>query len=175
MSNSRKFVRILLCLVLGMMVTSISGLAYASDWMNVRLGLAPLKFDPSGQSQHRYLQTVSNAPDTQTSAGAAGGDDKPLDLEELSKKMDNPLGSLWILWIQNDTITIKGFPLKKTQTINNTLLQPILPVQLTKDWIWMNRPVFSFMSVPTPKLDKSGQGAFPDQFPGGGPSFDNIC
>jgi hypothetical protein len=30
------------------------------------------------------------------------------------------------------------------------------------------------MSVPTPKLDSSGQGEFPGQFPGGSPSFDNI-
>jgi hypothetical protein len=28
--------------------------------------------------------------------------------------------------------------------------------------------------VPTPKLDSSGQGEFPGQFPGGSPSFDNI-
>ncbi len=172
--DPQKYLNTLVFLCFALVGTSYIGLVHASDWMDARLGLAPLKFDPSGQIQHRYLQTVSNAPDTQTSAGAAGGDDKPLDLEELSKKMDNPLGSLWILWIQNDTITIKGFPLKKTQTINNTLLQPILPVQLTKDWIWMNRPVFSFMSVPTPKLDKSGQGAFPDQFAGGGSSFDDI-
>ena len=76
--------------------------------------------------------------------------------------------------ILNDTITLKGFPLKETQTLNITLLQPILPVQLTKDWIWVNRPVLSFMSVPTPKLDSSGQGQFPGQFPGGSPSFNDI-
>ncbi len=103
--------------------------------------------------------------------GETAGGEKKLDLEELSKKMDNPLGSLWILWIQNDTITIKGFPLKDTQVINNTLLQPILPVQLTKDWIWMNRPVLSFMSVPTPNFPNTGQGEFPGLFPGGGSGF----
>lgn len=166
---------LVLCMVGAIaIILPASGLAQTSGWMTKRLGLHGATFEPVDQTPYRYLSALSNAESTQTYAGSAGGNDKPLDLEELSKKMDNPLGSLWILWIQNDTITIKGFPLKKTQTINNTLLQPILPVQLTKDWIWMNRPVFSFMSVPTPKLDDSGQGAFPDQFAGGGSSFNDI-
>jgi len=38
-----------LWLVVAMMGTGLSGLAQASDWMDARLGLAPLKFDPSGQ------------------------------------------------------------------------------------------------------------------------------
>jgi hypothetical protein len=52
-----------LFLVVAMMGTILSGLAHASDWMDARLGLAPLKFDPSGHIQQRYLQTLSNAPD----------------------------------------------------------------------------------------------------------------
>ena len=163
-----------LAFMIGALLVPTLGFGESSDLMDARLGVAPLKFDPSGQVRNGYLHHFSNLPDIQTYAGSAGNDDKPIDLEELSKKMDNPLGSLWILFMQNDTITIKGFPLKKTQTINNTLLQPILPVQLTKDWIWVNRPVLSFMNVPTPKLNKSGEGRFPDLFPGGGPSFNDI-
>jgi hypothetical protein len=62
------------------------GSAGTSDWMDAQLGLAPLKFDPSGQVRKGYLHSFSNAPDTQTYAGAAGGGDEPLDLEALSKK-----------------------------------------------------------------------------------------
>ena len=42
-----------LFLVVAMMGTFLSGLAHASDWMDARLGLPPLKFDPSGQIQNR--------------------------------------------------------------------------------------------------------------------------
>ncbi len=150
------------------------GSAQGNDWTSQRLGLQPLKSDFMNLPQYSHLGAMTNMAAAQGSTAGGPGEGGKLDLEELSKKMDNPLGSLWILWIQNDTITIKGFPLRKTQTINNTLFQPILPVPLTKDWIWVNRPVLSFMSVPTPNLPSTGQGEFPGLFPGGGPGFSGI-
>ncbi len=164
-----------LWLVVAKMGTGLSGLAQASEWMDARLGLAPLKFDPSGHIQQHYLQAMSNAPDTQTYAGSAGGGDEPLDLEALSREMDNPLGSLWMIFVQNDTIQLSDdFPLKDKQWINVTLFQPILPIPLGKDWLLVNRPTLSFISAPIPKLNQSGQGKFPGQFPGGSPSFNDI-
>ena len=129
METSRLVDCLRLWLVVAMMGTGLSGLAHASDWMDVRLGLPPLQFDQSGEIQHSYLQSLSHSSDIQTYAGAAGGDDEPLDLEELSKKMDNPLGSLWLLFVQNDMIRLSDdFPMKRKRWVNVTLFQPILPV-----------------------------------------------
>ncbi len=150
---------------------TIPSLAQDSELLNLRLGMEPLTSEYFGQ--HKYWTAVSSDDPGQTSTGETTGGEKKLDLEELSKQLDNPLGSLWILWMQNDTITIKGFPLKDDLVINATLIQPILPVPLTKDWIWVNRPVLSFLSVPVPKLDTSGFGQFPGLFPEG-PSFAGL-
>ena len=161
--------------MIGTLLVPSLGFSGSSDWIDARLGLAPLRFDPSGQVQDRYLQTLSNAPNTQTYAGAAEGGDEPLDLEALSRQMDNPLGSLWLIFLQNDSIQLSDdFPLKDKQWINVTLFQPVLPVPLGKDWLLVNRPTLSFISAPIPKLNKSGEGRFPDLFPGGGPSFNDI-
>ncbi len=132
------------------------------------LQASPLKSDyfPSPQ----LLAAASNGDSGQSGGGPPLTPEGKIDLEALSKQMDNPLGNLWILWMQNDTITIKGFPLRGTQTINATLIQPIMPVPLTKDWLWVNRPVLSLISTPIPNLDTSGFGQFPGLFPEG-PSF----
>ena len=164
----------LLAFMMSALLMPALGSAGTSDWMDARLGLAPLKFDPSGHVPKGYLHSFSNAPATQTYAGAAGGGDEPLDLEALSKKMDNPLGNLWLISIQNDTIQLSDdFPMKDKTWINATLFQPVLPVPLGKDWLLVNRPTLSFISAPIPKLNASGEGRFPDLFPGGGPEFDD--
>ena len=151
-----------LVLVVAMLGTGLSGLAHASDWNDVRLGLPPLQFEQSGEIQRSYLQTLSHTSDIQTYAGAAGGGDEPLDLEALSRKMDNPLGSLWLLFVQNDMIRLSDdFPMKRKRWVNVTLLQPILPVPLGSDWLLVNRPTIPLIKGPIPNLDTSGQGRFP--------------
>ncbi len=164
-----------LVLVVAILGTGLSGLAHASDWMDVRLGLPPLQFEQSGEIQRSYFQSLSHTSDIQTYAGAAG-DDEPLDLEALSKKMDNPLGSLWLLFVQNDMIRISDdFPLKRKRWVNVTLLQPILPVPLGSDWLLVSRPTIPLLKAPIPDLDTSGQGRFPPVGPGaGGPEFNDV-
>ncbi len=135
------------------------------------LQASPLKSDyfPSPQ----LLAAASNGDSGQSGGGPPLTPEGKIDLEALSKQMDNPLGNLWILWMQNDTITIKGFPLRGTQTINATLIQPIMPVPLTKDWLWVNRPVLSLISAPVPSLNPPGFGEFPGLLPSG-PSFEAL-
>ena len=175
MKTSRHVDCLRLWLVIAMMGTGLSGLAHASDWMDVRLGLPPLQFEQSGEIQRSYLQSLSHSSDIQTYGGAAGGDE-PMDLEALSKKMDNPLGSLWLLFVQNDMIRLSDdFPMKRKRWVNVTLLQPILPVPLGSDWLLVNRPTIPLIKAPIPKLDTSGQGRFPPVGPGGGgPEFSDL-
>ncbi len=175
MATSRQVDWLRLWLVVAMMGTGLSGLAHASDWMDVRLGLPPLQFEQSGEIQRSYLQSLSHSSDIQTYAGAAG-DDEPLDLEELSRKMDNPLGSLWLLFVQNDMIRLSDdFPMKRKRWVNVTLLQPILPVPLGSDWLLVSRPTIPLLKAPIPDLDTSGQGRFPPVGPGGGgPEFNDV-
>jgi hypothetical protein len=148
------------------------GLALGSELPNGPFGMEPLKLD----SNYQYLAALSGESSTPGGNGgeSGGGGEKKIDLEALSKELDNPLGKLWILWTQNDTITLKGFPLNDTKTLNMTLIQPVLPVPLTKDWLWVSRPVIPIINTPIPELDRRGQGSFPNLFPEGGPSFDNI-
>ena len=148
-------------------------LGQASDLTSRRLGLMPGDANILNPPQYSRLAALSTNGNAQGSTAGGPGEGGKIDLEALSKQLDNPLGSLWILWAQNDTITIDGFPLKEEKVINATLLQPILPVPLTKDWLWVSRPVLSFLSVPVPKLDTSGFGEFPNLFPGG-PSFEAL-
>jgi hypothetical protein len=120
-SKCLKFFGFLCFAVVG---TFYIGISHASDWMDVRLGLPPLQFEQSGEIQRSYLQTLSHSSDIQTYAGAAG-DDEPLDLEALSKQMDNPLGSLWLLFVQNDMIRISDdFPLKRNDPRSRSLKPP---------------------------------------------------
>lgn len=165
-----RYLAVIACIAMVMAMADPS-LAQESELLNLRLGMEPL---PSEYfDQQKYWAAASSDDPGQTSTGETTGGEKKLDLEELSKQMDNPLGSLWILWMQNDTITIKGFPLKDEEVINATLIQPILPVPLTKDWLWVSRPVLSFISTPIPNLDTSGFGQFPGLFPEG-PSFGGL-
>jgi len=121
-------------------------------------------------AQPQYLAAATNG-----GGGSTGGPplkpDGTIDLEALSKQMDNPLGSLWIIFTQNDTFTLRGPPLQKTQVANVFTLMPILPVPLTKDWILVNRPIMSFINLNRPDTSTINQGAFPDLFAGGGPSL----
>ncbi len=107
------------------------------------------------------------------SGGGSGGGpplkpDGTIDLEAISKSMDNPLGNLWILFTQNDTMTLRGPPFQKTQVMNVFTLMPILPVPLTKDWLLVNRPIMQFININKPDFSAAGQGRFPDLNPGGG-------
>jgi hypothetical protein len=95
-------------------------------------------------------------------AGAGGGE---IDMEEMSKKLDNPLGDLWMLFIENDTTLYKGFPLKETKVFNTTLIQPVLPIALGDRVNLVTRPIIPLMASPVPQGLQGDFGAFPPEFP----------
>lgn len=82
---------------------------------------------------------------------------KPLTPEEtraaIAEAMLNPLSNLWILFMQNDTISYGGDGLdllnEDSKIQNITLLMPVLSMQLTQDWRLIFRPVIPFVSYDT--------------------------
>jgi len=164
------------------------GVAQGNSLMDQRLGLPPLQSNnfaqhgewPRNRLEGRIVSPLTSEYFAQPqylaaangSGGGSGGGpplkpDGTIDLEAISKAMDNPLGSLWIIFTQNDTLTLRGPPFRKTQVANVFTLMPILPVPLTKDWILVNRPIMSFINVNRPDISAINQGEFPGLFPGG--------
>ena len=95
--------------------------------------------------------------DTAVSKGAApGSGGRTSDAEEqarIAEAMNNPLSSLWLLFMQNDTKWFKGDILddldEDTKLQNTTLIQPVMPFQLTEEWKLIFRPVIPINSFET--------------------------
>jgi hypothetical protein len=73
--------------------------------------------------------------------------------EAIAEAMNNPLSSLWLMFAQNDTIWMDGDLLddlgEGSQVQNTTLLQPVMPFQLTEEWKAIFRPVIPINSFET--------------------------
>jgi hypothetical protein len=73
--------------------------------------------------------------------------------EAIAEALNNPLSSLWLMFTQNDTIWMDGDLLddlgESSQVQNTTLLQPVMPFQLTEDWKVIFRPVIPINSFET--------------------------
>lgn len=71
----------------------------------------------------------------------------------IAEAMNNPLSSLWILFAQNDITWMDGDRLddlgKSGVVQNTTLLQPVMPFQLTENWKIIFRPVVPINSFET--------------------------
>ncbi len=90
------------------------------------------------------------------------------DLQELSRKMDNPLSDLWIIFNQNDTAVYRGTPATGTEIVNVLTIQPVLPIPLTKNWNLVNRPIIPIISAPEFDIPgRPGLGANPGLIPSG--------
>lgn len=77
------------------------------------------------------------------------GEQDGMSLDEISRMLDNPLGNLWILFIQNDLARYHGAPAKHGgKTVNTFMFQPVLPVSLTENWNLVTRPIFPIVTAP---------------------------
>ena len=99
----------------------------------------------------------------QAEAGAAGSEDAKLDAgagtsaaaeqAKIAEAMNNPLSSLWLVFMQNDTKWYDGDLLDQlnedTKLQNTTLIQPVMPFQLTEKWKAIFRPVIPINSFET--------------------------
>jgi hypothetical protein len=75
--------------------------------------------------------------------GGGGGD--------VATQSQNPVGGLWMMWLQNDMKLLEG-PAGGKRIFNTTVFQPVLPIQLTEEWRVINRPIFTFNAFEVPDL-----------------------
>jgi hypothetical protein len=85
-------------------------------------------------------------PDAGGSPGGGGGGGG-----DVATQSQNPVGGLWMMWLQNDMKLLEG-PGDGKRVFNTTVFQPVMPIQLTETWKVINRPVFMFNSFEVPGM-----------------------
>ncbi len=82
-----------------------------------------------------------------------------MSVDEISRRLDNPLTSLWSLVLQSNMQQLDGDALNGPRWANTTFFQPLLPVPVGKDYsrILAVRPVIPYVS--TPVLSPDGDGS----------------
>jgi len=68
---------------------------------------------------------------------------------EVAEMINNPLGKLWLLFIQNDYTSYDGDYVNNRIGQNTTLIQPVMPFQLTENVKLIFRPVIPINSFET--------------------------
>jgi hypothetical protein len=125
-----------------------------SSYLSMSPSLLAAAEVPSG-ARGRYTMA-------QAQGGAGGAPTGRPSLEDLSKEMDNPLGKLWIIFMQNDTSLYDGRPLGE-EIINTTTILPVLSFPLGESFNFAVRPIIPFIASPKPQVP-GGLGQFPDEF-----------
>jgi len=86
---------------------------------------------------------------------------------EISEMINNPLGELWLLFVQHDLTLMDGDALdflgEDAKTFHTTTIQPVLPFQLTENWKYILRPVITVNSWDVPSASEGS----PTFYPGG--------
>lgn len=116
-----------------------------------------------------HAQTPLLLAQADTSHGAAGsGASQITEAQQramIAEAMANPLSNLWLIFIQNDTTWYKGDLLdtlgEDTKVQNTTLIQPVMPFQLTEEWKVIFRPVIPINSFETVENVDISTGAVP--------------
>lgn len=73
-----------------------------------------------------------------------------MSLSEIDRQLSNVLSGLWSLAIQNNLSLKRGGLIEGTEWSDSLFFQPSLPVPIGrgKDWVFIARPVFPFVSNP---------------------------
>ena len=95
-------------------------------------------------------ETPSTDAEEGPSSGDASGGLEELDLEELNRRLENPLSNLWSLVLQENLELVAGDLVAGTETSNVLFFQPFLPVPVGQDKLLAIRPVFPLVTVPDP-------------------------
>ncbi len=98
-------------------------------------------------------ETVGPEQATTEDQEALAADPEADQAAAVAEALLNPLSSLWIMFAQNDTIWMDGDTLDDLGeggvVQNTTLLQPVMPFQLTENWKMIFRPVIPINSFDT--------------------------
>lgn len=78
-----------------------------------------------------------------------------LSLEEISRKLENPLTNLWSLTFQENFYILKGDFTDQKQWANNFFFQPFMPLPLGNKYMLTFRPVFPLITSPVVITDDS--------------------
>ena len=100
------------------------------------------------------VEDTDNLPEISAPVeNTAAGESDSASLEELSAKMNNPVSDLWMLFTQNDTYNYEDAA-GKDYTINSFKFQPVMSFKATEDYNLIVRPVFQYLSMEAPGLDR---------------------
>ncbi len=94
-----------------------------------------------------------------TSPASAEEADEPtlaeMSLEEVSRKLENPLTKLWSLTLQENFSINQGDRIDGNAYSNNLFFQPFLPIPIAERWMFTLRPVFPIVTnnILTPEAD----------------------
>ncbi len=95
--------------------------------------------------------STARAQESEAEPTGPGG----MSIEEISRMLDNPLGNLWMIFMENGVLRYRGNPAQGWKTVNTFLMQPVLPLPLTKNWNLISRPIIPIMTAP--KFDVSAR------------------
>jgi hypothetical protein len=70
-------------------------------------------------------------------------------LKQLQKQLNNPLSTIWSFQLEQDFQFLNGDASSSYRNSYKTIFQPVMPLPLTENITWINRPIFSFLSTPT--------------------------
>ena len=69
-----------------------------------------------------------------------------MSLDEVSRKLENPLAKLWSLTCQENLSLNQGDRADGTKVSNNFFFQPFLPIPVGESWMLTMRPVFPLVT-----------------------------
>lgn len=106
-------------------------------------------------AQQDTEETIINTGDLEASAGIPEETDNDgYTDEEIAEMINNPLGNLWLMFMQNDTTWVSGDAMdalnESDKVFNTFMLCPVMPMQLTKDLKYIFRPVIPIHSFDLP-------------------------
>ena len=108
------------------------------------------------QTQDSTVPQESAAQNDSSSAKSSNPPNENDSVAEASKQASNPLASVWLVQIQQNTNWIELPTNKDIRVQSNLQFQPLMPVKLADNWTLITRPVIQIFNS-TPFRDQNGQ------------------